>query len=99
MQNHEKLTYHLSQQAIDAIDKIVDWVWIAVKNETQINLVYNELSLWTNMKVFKKEEIPDSFHIKNADYALDLLIIPKLESVQDFFVRVGHKTYASIVKS
>ena len=51
------------------------------------------------MKVFKREEIPDSYHIKNADYALDLLIIPKLESVQDFFVRVGHKTYASIVKS
>ena len=84
MQNHEKLTYHLSQQAIDAIDKIVDWVWIAVKNETQVDLVYNELSLWTDMKVFKREEIPDFYHIKNADYALDLLIIPRLESIQDF---------------
>ena len=91
MQDHEKLTYHLRQQSIDAIDKIVDWVWIAVKNETQIDnqlsnidLVYNDLSAWTDMKVFKRDEIPDSYHIKNADYALDLLIIPRLESVQDF---------------
>ena len=91
MQDHEKLTYHLRQQSIDAIDKIVDWVWIAVKNETQIDnqlsnidLVYNDLSDWTDMKVFKRDEIPDSYHIKNADYALDLLIIPRLVSVQDF---------------
>ena len=33
------------------------------------------------MKVFKREEIPDSYHIKNADYALDLLIIPRFNNV------------------
>ena len=60
---------------------IVDWVWIAVKNESQIDLVYDELKKWTDMKVFKKDEIPEFFHIKNADYALDLLIVPKFINV------------------
>ena len=84
MQDHEKLTSHLNPKSIDAIDKIVDWVWIAVKDENLIDLVYSDLSNWTDMKVFKREKIPDSYHIRNADYALDLLIIPRLESVQDF---------------
>ena len=33
------------------------------------------------MKVFKREEIPDFYHIKNATYALDLLILPNINNV------------------
>ena len=60
---------------------IVDWVWISVKSEAQIDLVYNELKKWTDMKVFKKDDIPDFYGIKNANYALDLLILPMHNNV------------------
>ena len=33
------------------------------------------------MKVFKREEIPDFYRIKNATYALDLLILPNINNV------------------
>ena len=33
------------------------------------------------MKVFKKDDIPDFYGIKNADYALDLFIIPMHNNV------------------
>ena len=46
-----------------------------------IDLVYNDLKNWTDMKVFKREEIPDFYHIKNATYALDLLILPNFNNV------------------
>ena len=47
----------------------------------EIDLVYNDLKKWTDMKVFKREEIPDFYHIKNATYALDLLILPNFNNV------------------
>ena len=47
----------------------------------EIDLVYNDLKNWTDMKVFKREEIPDFYHIKNATYALDLLILPNINNV------------------
>ena len=46
-----------------------------------IDLVYNDLKNWNDMKVFKREEIPDFYRIKNATYALDLLILPNINNV------------------
>ena len=59
-------------------------LFVLLKNKTasdEIDLVYNDLKKWTDMKVFKREEIPDFYHIKNATYALDLLILPNFNNV------------------
>lgn len=71
------MTDHLTQEAIDAIDLIVDNTQIAIKNGSSVDLVYNQLKAWDDMFVYKKEEIPDFYHVKNGKYALDILLTPK----------------------
>lgn len=78
---HEKLTSYLSNDTIDAIELIVDGRNIAVKNG-QIDAVFNELKKHDDkLLVYKKEDIPEWYHVKNAKYIQDILIDSKHNNV------------------
>ena len=70
---HDKLSNHLTEEAIEAIDIIVDGGNIGVKVD-KIDLVYEELEKWTDMKVYKHDEIPDYLRVQQAKYGLDILL-------------------------
>ena len=46
--------------------------------ESDLEMVYNKLQLIENAMVYKKAEIPDSFHYKNNVRVGDILLVAKL---------------------
>ncbi len=73
---HKKLSANVAKEALDEIKYIVDRGDIAVKNPSKIDMVVDELKKWTDMKVFKKEDIPDYYRTKNGKYTLDIMMVP-----------------------
>ena len=59
----EKLSDHLSEDSFESIDLIVDSNYIAVKDQSQVKIdqIYNELSNWHDMKIFKIQDLPDYY--------------------------------------
>lgn len=71
----------MNKTAIDAIERIVDGRNIAVK-EGQVDIVYSELNKFQDkLVVYKREDIPEWYRVKNAKYIQDILIDSKHNNV------------------
>jgi hypothetical protein len=56
---------------------------ISVRNKTRIDLVVSDLRAWSQMDVYKREDIPDYLGVKNSDLILDILLVSKGTSLID----------------
>ena len=72
----------MTDESIDKIELIVYEGGIVLKDSSYIDDVYENLKEWNDIKVFKKEDMPEYFRVKNAKHALDIQwIMPRYNNV------------------
>ena len=75
--DYEPLSSHLSEESIENIDVIIDGYNIGLKNDSNVDNVYEDLKQWEEIDVYKKDEMPEYFGLSDADFLLDLIVSPK----------------------
>ena len=69
------MSEHITIDSIENIDLIIDTYNIDTKDKN--NEIFEELTKWDELEIYKKSDLPEYFGLKNAEFLQDLIITPK----------------------
>ena len=67
----------MSQKTVDNIEKIVAGNNFILKDISKVDEAVEDLKTWEELKVYKKDDLPDYYGLKNANHVEDIVIFPK----------------------
>ncbi len=74
----ERLTDYVDGELIDKSVAPGIHTMIALKDTSNADQVVDDLASWEGVDAYKREDIPEHFHYKDSEYALDVLVVASL---------------------